>query len=245
MHYAPDYLLNPQHPLTVCVIGCGGTGTQVLSILARFNEALLALDHQGLHVTVFDDDKITEANVGRQLYSHADIGQYKSIVSVSRLNRFFGTTWDANPNKFYVTKTYNIYITCVDDYDTRLTIGKKIKNERRSSHQQDSLYWLDFGNSNNSGQAILGSLLKKNTVQNNILLPCFDQWAKLYPKPKKSDNTPSCSLAEALDKQDLMINSTLANAGMQLLWRLLREGQTPYRGIILNLETMNLNPILV
>jgi hypothetical protein len=34
-------------------------------------------------------------------------------------------------------------------------------------------------------------------------------------------NEPSCSLAEALEKQDLFINSTLANMAASLLWNLL------------------------
>lgn len=76
-------------------------------------------------------------------------------------------------------------------------------------------------------------------------LPCFDEWASLYAPPKPSENTPSCSLAEALEKQDLLINSSLANAGMQLLWRLFREGKTPYSGVIINLDSLTSNPIRV
>jgi PRTRC genetic system ThiF family protein len=239
-HNAPDYLLNPHHKITVALIGCGGTGSQVLSILARMNKALIALNHLGLHVTAYDDDIISEANIGRQLYSESEIGEYKATSLITRFNRFYGTKWEAINRKFGVSKSYNITITCVDDFDTRLNIGKLLKAMPKGNHDTANFYWLDFGNTNNTGQAILGTLFKSDKP-----LDCFDKWASLYKKPKKNINVPSCSLAEALEKQDLLINSSLANAGMQLLWRLFREGKTPYRGVMINLETLSSNPINV
>ena len=49
--------------VTVFVIGAGGTGSQVATGLARISVALQALGHPGLHVTVFDPDTVTEANI--------------------------------------------------------------------------------------------------------------------------------------------------------------------------------------
>ena len=37
VHYIDNYLLNPQHPVTVNLIGAGGTGSQVLTCLARLD----------------------------------------------------------------------------------------------------------------------------------------------------------------------------------------------------------------
>ena len=239
-HNAPNYLLNPPHKITVALIGCGGTGSQVLSILGRMNKALVALGHLGFHVTVYDDDTISEANIGRQLYSASEIGEFKATALVTRFNRFFGTKWEAVNTKFGVASQYNITITCVDDFQTRLNIGKLLHAKKEKEHDERQFYWLDFGNTNNSGQAILGSLFKSKQP-----LECFDEWASKYKKPKKSKNTPSCSLAEALEKQDLLINSSLANSGMQLLWKLFREGRTPHKGVIINLETLTSNPIKV
>lgn len=239
-HNTGDYFLNPPHKITVALIGCGGTGSQVLSILSRMNKALVALGHLGLHVTVYDDDIISDANIGRQLFSASEIGEFKATSLVTRFNRFFGTKWEAVNQKFSLSKTYNITITCVDDFQTRLSIGKLLKAQKEGTHDTTQLYWLDFGNTNNSGQAILGTLFDCKQP-----LECFDEWASKYKKPKKSKNTPSCSLAEALEKQDLLINSSLANSGMQLLWRLFREGKTPYKGVIINLETLTSNPIKI
>lgn len=49
-------------------------------------------------------------------------------------------------------------------------------------------------------------------------------------------DVPSCSLAEALEKQDLFTNSVLAQMGCSLLWQLFRNGMTLQRGIFLNLQ---------
>ena len=275
LHPIHEYLLDPPHKVTVALIGCGGTGSQVLSLLARMNLAMVNLGHPGFHVTVFDDDMISEANIGRQLFSASEIGSYKAISLVTRFNRFYGTNWQAKPRKFgfgpsdtakgIKIEQFNIYITCIDDYESRLTLSFLFKEKVYGSHSTKKLYWLDFGNTNNTGQAILGTLYEENEFefddeedrdQESALkagakekfikkLPCFDQWASQFNPPKPSENTPSCSLAEALEKQDLLINSSLANSGMQLLWRLFREGKTPYHGVIINLETLTSNPIHV
>lgn len=52
VHYIHNYLLAPQHPVTVNVIGAGGTGSQVITNLARLDVTLRALNHPGLYVTV-------------------------------------------------------------------------------------------------------------------------------------------------------------------------------------------------
>ena len=66
-----------------------------------------------------------------------------------------------------------------------------------------------------------------------------------YSKVKDNDSGPSCSLAEALEKQDLFINSTLAQLGCNLLWKLFRHGMIEHHGLYLNLSTMKVNPILI
>ena len=66
-----------------------------------------------------------------------------------------------------------------------------------------------------------------------------------YSTIDEKDSGPSCSLAEALEKQDLFINSMLAQAGCALLWKMIREGRTFYRGFYLNLDTMRMNAVPV
>ena len=37
IHYTDNYLLKPYHPVTVFIIGAGGTGSQVITNLARID----------------------------------------------------------------------------------------------------------------------------------------------------------------------------------------------------------------
>src|SRR5580704_12590954 len=100
VHFIDNYLINPTNPVSVNLIGAGGTGSQMLTALARINQSLIALQHPGLIVKIFDDDKVGEANLGRQLFAASEIGLNKAIALINRLNRFFGTNWKAVTHKY-------------------------------------------------------------------------------------------------------------------------------------------------
>ena len=72
-----------------------------------------------------------------------------------------------------------------------------------------------------------------------------DEFGELLKQSEEQDDTPSCSLSEALEKQDLFINSSLAQMGCSLLWGLFRYGMTEYRGFFHNLKDFNTHPIKV
>ena len=80
IHFTDNYLLNPTNPVKVNLIGAGGTGSQVLTALARMNHALTELGHAGLHITLWDDDIVTEANLGRQLFADCELGLFKVLL---------------------------------------------------------------------------------------------------------------------------------------------------------------------
>jgi hypothetical protein len=60
---------------------------------------------------------------------------------------------------------------------------------------------------------------------------------QLLDKRRKEDDTPSCSLAEALEKQSLFVNDQMSTWAAQLLDGLLREGQLSYHGVFVNLKS--------
>lgn len=249
-HFTHNYLLNPQHRLTIALIGAGGTGSQLLPELARIDHALYALGHPGLHVTVYDDDIVTEANIGRQLFSLSDVGLSKAMVLVDRINSFFGLDWDMVDKRYGIDfPTYNITISCVDNVKSRLEIGKAIRDSTkiRNVDYEKSYYWLDFGNQTDRGQVVLGSLSdirqpQKSQWETVPKLKCVDELFDLNSVDEE-ESGPSCSLAEALSKQDLFVNSIVANIGGNILWKLISEGGIDFNGAFINLKTMNVNPI--
>lgn len=157
VHFTDNDLLNPTNPITLNLIGAGGTGSQVLTALARMNHALTELDHAGLSVRLWDDDFVTEANLGRQLFAESELGLYKSVALVNRINRFFGLNWKAETQKFErnavgrinANMKSAIHISCVDNVKSRFDIAD-ILNEIGEScgyYRNQSKYWMDFGNS--------------------------------------------------------------------------------------------------
>ena len=367
VHYIDNYLIDPQHPVTVNLIGAGGTGSQVLTCLARLDVTLRALGHPGLSVTLYDPDIVSGTNIGRQLFSDSDIGLNKAKCLITRVNNFFGNDWKAEPRPYpSVLKEVkrdeiaNITVTCTDNIKSRLDLWNVLGKMPPASYTDNAtpLYWMDFGNTQTTGQVIMGTVLKKirqpaSTLYEavgslkvitrfvkyarvkeedsgpsrpypsvlkevkrdeiaNITVTCTDNiksrldlWNVLgkmppasytdnatplywmdfgntqttgqvimgtvlkkirqpastlyeavgslkvitrfvkYARVKEEDSGPSCSLAEALEKQDLFINSTLAQLGCNILWKMFRNGMIEHHGVYLNLATMKVNPISI
>ena len=236
-HKVEPYIINPTHEITVSVVGIGGTGSQVLNILARMHIALKALGHPGFNVTAIDPDTVSESNIGRQSFFHCDIGQNKALNLISKINMAFGLNWNSISEKLPKDHGANIIITCVDNVAARKDAYKIFYEDSREYLDfKRPYYWLDFGNSSTFGQAILASVDRE-------LKNVFD----FHPEMEANEdpNEPSCSMIEALEKQDLLINSTLANLGMNMIWRLFRELEISYNGLYLNLKDLSVSTIKI
>jgi PRTRC genetic system ThiF family protein len=259
VHIVQKELLQPYNPVTVNLIGAGGTGGQLLTALARMNHALIALGHAGLFVRVFDNDTVDTANLGRQLFTTAELGQYKSVALINRINRFFGTNWKAETTRYDKASLRDrdlasaaITVSCVDTVNARYEIAEILKHLSNTYGGRNRVqYWMDFGNSRSSGQVILSTLEKIKQPASELYRPVeqlplvTDEFKDLLAMSEQTDNTPSCSLAEALTKQDLFINSALANCGASLLWQMFREGILFNRGFFLNLQDFRTQPLKV
>lgn len=111
-------------------------------------------------------------------------------------------------------------------------------------------YWMDFGNGRDNGQVILstiGDIKQPNSEKFETVgsLPFMtDEFTEMLLQAE-TDDLPSCSLAEALEKQDLFVNSALAQMGCSLLWQLFRNGMTTQRGLFLNIAGFRAAPLPV
>lgn len=234
---------NSDEPLNVVLVGVGGNGSEVLDSLARMHFGLRALEHPGLAVTTYDADDVSLANIGRQRFAPGDVGTNKAIAITNRFNLFFGLNWEAEPYFFEADMLRaldaDLLITCVDKAKCRADIGEAAKHGRLNRHSRQRTLWLDVGNDRIDGQAILGDLFPRDKELPNV----FDLYSELATA-KEDTSTPSCSLAEAIQFQDLFVNK-FAALGVGMIWTLLTKGELDHHGYFFNSSKCTMNPIMI
>lgn len=236
----------------VALAGVGGNGSQVLNGLARLDLAMRALGHpHGLHVTAFDHDDVSEANVGRNLWSPSDVGSNKAVLAVTRLNAFYGLDFDAMPCRFdnevdADDRACDILISCVDTRMARATIREMIADGEGPGH-----YWCDLGNLDSVAQVVLGEVRERRMGRgenrdNEPRLPFVtDLFPEVADTTVPETNRDSCNLAISLAAQGLFINDFASRIALQMLYHLFTRGQIDYCGALVNLDSMRMSPIPV
>jgi PRTRC genetic system ThiF family protein len=253
LHLVANHLLNPTHNITICLIGCGGTGSLLLSRLARMDYALRQSNKVGFEVMVFDNDIVEDFNVGRQMFSLADVGENKAVISCSKINRNFGTAYEAVPTKFNFKRTANLFITAVDNAQFRSQFDVYFKNACRNNKpyhsEENSYYWMDIGNAKNTGQCVLGSgsiYQNQNANTLDVLPTVIDRFPDLEQHDTSVLQGNGCSsFADKLNDQNLFINDNLSAMASHLLWEMLTVGYINKAGFFLNLNNLKTNPILL
>jgi PRTRC genetic system ThiF family protein len=186
-----------------------------------------------------DGDLVSETNCVRQPFASADVGLNKAVVLINRVNLFWGLRWQAHPEHFHKDSLRNnsagphLIIGCVDTRAARLAILSAVTRANDST-----VYWLDLGNNASSGQYVLGQPLNAANHRNSARLRTV---AELYPEIVDSeageDPLPSCSAAEALERQEPFINQVLATSALAMLARLFRYGILTHHGAFYNAQT--------
>ena len=228
----------------VLVVGCGGTGSAIAAGLPYVHQAMLASGHPGgLHVTLMDGDTISAANCVRQPFARCEIGLNKAVVLVNRLDVFWAVDWEALPANLasnHSIERTDILIGCVDTRAARALIREATAGD------SEVFYWLDLGNNSDSGQFILGERLNQVNRRRRTRLRCVSE---LYPaivdRQLDDDGQPSCSAAEALERQEPFVNQLLAQHALALLGRLFRYGTVSYHGGFVSLARGTCAPIRI
>src|SRR6266702_3159298 len=117
-----------KRPVRIVVVGCGGTGSAIASGLPYLHQSMLATGHPGgLDVTLIDGDRISATNCVRQPFSESEIGLFKSVVLVRRLNLFWNLEWKAIPQHLNrstaLSNAIDFIIGCVDSRAARAVIN--------------------------------------------------------------------------------------------------------------------------
>lgn len=224
LHRPPESLYD--QPIRVHLVGAGGNGSKMLAVLRALHFALIAVGHRfGLSVALYDFDRVSRANLVRQAFMPPDVGQYKALVLINRYNLAYGLQWTAHTTRYRVATKRDaaaaaaphLLITAVDTRAARAEIAATVALAPPE-------YWLDLGNNHHTGQVVLGQPKTPHCSQRGRLPTAVELFPELTDASLDTDDGPSCSAAEALERQDLFVNDALAAAAGNLLWSLLRTG---------------------
>lgn len=238
-HYLPAGLDN--RAIRILLVGCGGNGAQMLMGLASLDTALRAISSRSLHVTVVDDDIVTEANLGRQPFYRCDIGHSKARTLTERINLAHGLAWKAvhgRAPKAIGLDGVDILISCVDTASARRALGAAIAEGKSSP-----AYWMDLGNRARDGQYLIGCPDRDAASHQPRLPSVLEAFPELADEGQADDDAPSCSVAEALERQSLFVNRVLASHALALLFDLLGRGSIGHAGAFLNIASGQTVPI--
>lgn len=241
VHYIDNKWTAPHHPIEILLIGVGGTGSHMMSHLARMHMALRELGHEGLNVIAFDNKKVNNINPVRQLFGHSDIGRFKAQVLIERINRFYGLDWQYRnmkwESKHYEKNADRIIISCVDTVGSRKDIFKIANNYKNH-------YVLDIGNGKNYGQVILSTRYSDQPKSGKyITVEALKNIFQLHGNVKSVPNSESCSVFDSINSQGFMTNSLMAGLGAEMLWKFFNDKVLTYHGVYMNLATMKTTPI--
>lgn len=242
-----EYYVEPElleRRVNVVVVGAGGSGSHVIAHLAVLHQSMVDLGHpEGIHCTVIDSDEVSQANVGRAKFFHADIGCKKALAIVNRVNLCFGLSWEAvdleltEDCRDSSVRDAHIVIGCVDTRKSRRAIRAVLAKHASKS----GTLWLDLGNSADDGQVILGEAGTDRVDR----LPCVTD---LYPEmldesQDPEDEGPSCSRAEALLRQSAFVNATCALHAVSLLGALFRFGKVDHSAVFFDVKKSRAMPL--
>ena len=235
----PAFILAPNggEKLKVLVVGIGGTGSLLIQLLARMDMAIQSFGHPGFSIVATDPDIVSEANIGRQLFPSSDLGMSKAESLRSRVNAFYGTNYIGVTGKHddirISSMNYPMVIfSCIDNISGRRELNQKYC---KGNGHKPSMMMIDCGNSHDFGQVFIYVRKRDDDIHHYGTI-----FSKKFKGMRDKKHEPSCSLAMALGRQDLHINSFIANLASDVLWKALRTGYVRHSEIYLNLTTLEI-----
>ncbi|MCY9870509.1 hypothetical protein [Vibrio barjaei] len=230
----PEYLFNKD--LTIDLVGCGGTGSEVALNLFQMFRTLKALDpHMNITLNLWDESIVTKANLVRQPFFETQVGMRKDLALAWTAINLHGLE-NVYAKGHYKDSNFlsgNIFITALDRPSIRQALY-----ERHIHHCKNAL-WLDIGNDDHDGQAVLGEFNKKAEWRLPTICDLYDLSGFSDEEALKK----SCSAEESLNRQDLGVNAMGARIGTQILWNLLRHGTIDTHGAFFDVRRLSCSEI--
>jgi PRTRC genetic system ThiF family protein len=215
----------------VVIVGCGGTGAQIARTVARIIRMMQDTGKSTPKLRFVDPDVVETKNVGRQLYTDANVGMYKSIELSRRFNYALGLEIEAIPEAFNHENHISsrggstVIIGAVDNWAARKAIARA-----------EGAIWIDCGNSTHSGQVVIGDASNvdkityalKSVHADSKSIRSLPNAGMLYPELLAPDpeeeqlaQTLSCAELLALSLQSATINQFVASIAAEYLRKLL------------------------
>jgi len=232
----------------ILVVGCGGTGGFVAEGLCRL------LTGYDVPIFLVDPDRVEEHNLLRQNFYPGEVGKFKSQALAERLARQYG-----RPIRYSVYPFDNdlighefggsmarpmaqgVIIGCVDNAAARQAIAR--------GFQTYVSWWLDAGNSRNSGQVLIGNATHPDQLDlafddgtkevERLPLPTLQEPSLLIPAPAKRRD---CAQAVADDGQSPVINQAMATLVLTFVHKFLTKTLT-WMGAYIDLDAGTLQAV--
>ncbi|MFN8632926.1 MAG: ThiF family adenylyltransferase [Chloroflexota bacterium] len=240
MPYVIDAYDDPAAPdlggrrATIVLVGCGGTGGFLAEAICR-----LLIGRPG-RLYLVDPDRVEPHNVGRQAFGHRDVGHFKAEVLARRLARRYerevGYSVLPYDRELHAgvfgdsSSDLRLLVGCVDNAAARRTIAATLDAPSRDVMRSQSTWWLDAGNSRNSGQLLLGNRTRPDTLRMSFVptdgrcralpAPSLQRPDLLFAQPEPR-LLPDCAEAMATGTQGPTINQVVASIAASYIEKLL------------------------
>lgn len=246
----PVPFIVPDAPhITIALVGCGGTGSHIAQTLARLAAHCRDTGGPQLQIAFVDGDTVETKNVGRQLFSAADVGTNKAKALAARFSAVFGLDILAFPymltsQRINNSGSYGLLVGAVDSAQGRRACATQLNNFGWR-------IWIDCGNHESSGQVVVGTALDARAMAGAMghgLVSKLPTAPLIYPELLQDapiQPRADCAAAMEDNAQSLMVNQMMAAICGQYLYDLIvRRRLMRFRTVVdLDTLTMRSDPI--
>ena len=213
-------------PVTIVIIGAGGTGGYVIPHLYRIAFA----SERSCRIIIADGDIVEKKNLVRQNFAECDIGENKAYVMAQRYSEVFGIETKYIPDfiedevrlyellnvhgDYFASKPIGILIGAVDNNRSRVMCHNVF-------NRLNDIIYIDSGNGEYTAQVVCGVKMSGRAISKPV--------ARVYPDiltdTEKFPSELSCAERNVSAPQTIAANIFASTAICSMLYYLLIEGE--------------------
>lgn len=217
--------LAKNRPVTIVIIGAGGTGGYVIPHLYR----IAFTSGRPCRVIIADGDIVERKNLIRQNFAECDIGENKAEVMAERYSEVFGIETEYIPDfiedeeqlcelldvrgRWNEPKPIGILIGAVDNNRSRVMCHNVFQ-------KLDDIIYIDAGNGEYTGQVVCG-VKQSGQVMSK---PAARVYPEILTDVEKFPSELSCAERSVSTPQSIAANLFASTAVAAMLYYLLIEG---------------------